>query len=205
MDHNGPLQARRSRKIGRQEWATIKSRHATGESLARIARAYQCTAPAIRCIVRQEAQLDPSASPPKDEERPPPAARKPAGDNAGQPQAAAAPGSRMARFNPELREVMGAQIAHFPCCVRRGAGFTGRREMRPASRCGRSADTGGCAHQDRAGVRVRLVSPGATPTRPRRRGGNGEPAVGHGHRVPGAWKATVCGGGSRCVAPCRLH
>ena len=113
MDDNGPLQARRSRKIGRQEWATIKSRHATGESLASIARAYQCTAPAIRYIVRQDAPLDPSASPPKDEERLSPAARKPAEDSAGHPQAAAAPSSRVARFNPELREVMAAQIAHF--------------------------------------------------------------------------------------------
>ncbi len=113
MDDNGPLQARQPRKIARQEWAAIKSRHATGESLASIARAYQCTAPAIRYIVRQNVKLDPSASPPKDEERLPPPARRPAGDNAGQWPVAAVPGPQAAGFNPELRETIAAQIAHF--------------------------------------------------------------------------------------------
>jgi hypothetical protein len=41
-------------KIPRTEWGAIAARHATGESLARIARDYACTAPAIRYIVRQE-------------------------------------------------------------------------------------------------------------------------------------------------------
>jgi transposase-like protein len=41
-------------KIPRTEWGAIAARHATGESLARIARDYDCTAPAIRYIVRQE-------------------------------------------------------------------------------------------------------------------------------------------------------
>lgn len=113
MDDNGPLQARRSRKIARQEWAAIKSRHATGESLASIARAYQCTAPAIRYIVRQDAKRVPAASPPQDDERLPLPAREPADDNAGRRPAAAVPSSQAAGFTPELREVMAVQIAHF--------------------------------------------------------------------------------------------
>jgi hypothetical protein len=41
------------RKISRDEWDRITSRHATGESLARIAHDYQCTAPAIRYIIQK--------------------------------------------------------------------------------------------------------------------------------------------------------
>ena len=82
MNDNRLLQARRSRKIARQEWAAIKLRHATGESLASIARTYQCTAPAIRYIVRQDAKPDLTTSPPKDDERLPPPAPRSVGDNA---------------------------------------------------------------------------------------------------------------------------
>lgn len=110
MDNNRPRQAR---KIARQEWAAIKSRHATGESLASIARAYQCTAPAIRYIVRQNVKLDPSAFLPKDEEGLPPPAHRPAGDNGGRQPAAAVPGPQAVGFNPELREAVAAQIAYF--------------------------------------------------------------------------------------------
>ena len=49
--------ARSRGKIPRAEWAAIAARHATGETLASIARDYNCTAPAIRYIVRQEAAL----------------------------------------------------------------------------------------------------------------------------------------------------
>ena len=41
------------RKIDRDEWPAIIARHATGESLASIARAYGYTPPAIRYVVRQ--------------------------------------------------------------------------------------------------------------------------------------------------------
>jgi transposase-like protein len=41
------------RKIPHEEWSTIASRYSGGESLASIARAYHCTAPAVRYIVRQ--------------------------------------------------------------------------------------------------------------------------------------------------------
>jgi transposase-like protein len=40
-------------KIARTEWSNIANRHASGESLAAIARSYGCTAPAIRYIVRR--------------------------------------------------------------------------------------------------------------------------------------------------------
>lgn len=42
------------RKIPRYEWPAIVERYGQGESLASIARAYSCTAPAIRYIVRRE-------------------------------------------------------------------------------------------------------------------------------------------------------
>jgi hypothetical protein len=40
-------------KIPRSEWSVIVGRRAAGESLARIARDYDCSAPAIRYIVEQ--------------------------------------------------------------------------------------------------------------------------------------------------------
>lgn len=49
---------RQQRKIERNEWPTIVARYAGGESLASIARAYSCTAPAIRYIVRQAQAAD---------------------------------------------------------------------------------------------------------------------------------------------------
>jgi len=42
------------RKIPREEWGAIVARHMGGESLASIARAYNCTPPAIGYIVRQD-------------------------------------------------------------------------------------------------------------------------------------------------------
>jgi hypothetical protein len=45
------------RKISRSEWSAIGARHATGESLASIARHYRCTAPAIRYILNTERRL----------------------------------------------------------------------------------------------------------------------------------------------------
>lgn len=40
-------------KIAHSEWPKIAARVATGEPLAAVARSYQCTAPAIRYIVRR--------------------------------------------------------------------------------------------------------------------------------------------------------
>ncbi|HUZ34062.1 MAG TPA: hypothetical protein VMV19_18440 [Xanthobacteraceae bacterium] len=40
-------------KIAHSEWPKIAARVGTGESLAAVARSYQCTAPAIRYIVRR--------------------------------------------------------------------------------------------------------------------------------------------------------
>lgn len=48
---------RPQRKIARTEWKVIAGRYAGGESLARIARDYRCTAPAIRYVVQQAAKL----------------------------------------------------------------------------------------------------------------------------------------------------
>lgn len=51
---------RQQRKISRDEWAAISARHAQGESLASIGRAYDCTAPAIRYILRQAGKPGPA-------------------------------------------------------------------------------------------------------------------------------------------------
>ena len=40
-------------KIRREEWPNIAERFRKGESLAEIARSYECTAPAIRYIIRR--------------------------------------------------------------------------------------------------------------------------------------------------------
>ena len=47
------------RKIPRDEWSTIAARYSKGESLASIARTYNCTAPAVRYIVRQVRTREP--------------------------------------------------------------------------------------------------------------------------------------------------
>lgn len=46
---------RQKGKISPSEWPTIVARHRSGESLASIARAYGCTAPAIAYIVKRSA------------------------------------------------------------------------------------------------------------------------------------------------------
>jgi hypothetical protein len=64
---------RPQRKIARTEWPAIAARYAAGESLARIARDYQCTAPAIRYVVQQAAKLGlkpENKSPDRDASRP---------------------------------------------------------------------------------------------------------------------------------------
>jgi transposase-like protein len=45
--------SREKGKIPHSEWTAIRARHASGESLASIARQYDCTAPAIRYILRR--------------------------------------------------------------------------------------------------------------------------------------------------------
>ncbi|HWL20532.1 MAG TPA: hypothetical protein VNS33_12745 [Bradyrhizobium sp.] len=44
-------------KIANSEWPSIVRRHLDGESIASIARSYNCTAPAIRYIVRRSAAV----------------------------------------------------------------------------------------------------------------------------------------------------
>ena len=73
MLENTPTPVLHRRKIPRSEWGAIVMRHASGESLVSIARDYNCTAPAIGYIVRQERRWD--ATPEAGEEsdsRPPP-------------------------------------------------------------------------------------------------------------------------------------
>jgi transposase-like protein len=51
---NGTDEKRGSqRKISRDEWDNITNRYEMGESLARIGREYNCTAPAIRYIIQK--------------------------------------------------------------------------------------------------------------------------------------------------------
>lgn len=49
-------------KIPREEWSRIVDRFRKGETLAGIARRYQCTAPAIRYIVQRSDKLSGSAA-----------------------------------------------------------------------------------------------------------------------------------------------
>lgn len=97
------------RKIPREEWPSIVARRAKGESLASIARAYRCTAPAIRYVVGIE---NPSAGS---------AAR-----SAGRPRAGASPHlggetqqGRQTRsedreaFNTGLRDTVTVDISAF--------------------------------------------------------------------------------------------
>jgi hypothetical protein len=92
-------------KIPRTEWGAIAARHATGESLARIARDYACTAPAIRYIVQQENASAANAEPSR---RGPPEDR-----GAGsQPAAPAAAGSETG-LDFRLREAITVEISAF--------------------------------------------------------------------------------------------
>jgi hypothetical protein len=59
-------------KISATEWPSIAARHRRGESLASIARAYSCTAPAIAYIVKRSASGETAstgAEPPRAEAR----------------------------------------------------------------------------------------------------------------------------------------
>jgi len=57
MAEAAAMAQRPQRKIARTEWKVIAGRYAAGESLARIARDYGCTAPAIRYVVQQASKL----------------------------------------------------------------------------------------------------------------------------------------------------
>jgi transposase-like protein len=52
-------------KISRDEWPVIVARYERGETIAQIGREYNCTAPAIRYIIRRTAELsaDPGPKP----------------------------------------------------------------------------------------------------------------------------------------------
>jgi transposase-like protein len=50
-------------KIANTEWPSIVERYLNGETIANIARSYDCTAPAIRYIVRRSAAFSPMDQP----------------------------------------------------------------------------------------------------------------------------------------------
>ena len=113
------------RKIDHGELPAIIARHSTGESLASIARAYGCTPPAIRYIVRQERKseahgeddhADAASASIGHEEEPgrlhansvsllPPA--RPVGFSATRPDV----GSRKEGFDSSLREAMTLEVS----------------------------------------------------------------------------------------------
>jgi hypothetical protein len=95
-------------KIPRTEWRAIATRHARGESLARIARDYSCTAPAIRYIVQQENASATESELPHQGSQDPQAEREPE----GQPAGSGSPGVPT-RFDFRLREAMTIEISAF--------------------------------------------------------------------------------------------
>ena len=118
------------RKIPREEWSAIVARRASGESLASIARAYNCTPPAIRYIVRQETkseaqgeddQMDTVSSPSDGGEHEGEAGRSPTLPLSQGPRSRAGEGSgtrseaelRKDRFNFSLREAMTLEVSAF--------------------------------------------------------------------------------------------
>jgi hypothetical protein len=54
-------------KIARQEWPKILARYNSGETIAQISRAYGCTAPAIRYIIKRTGSLKERAEGPPSE------------------------------------------------------------------------------------------------------------------------------------------
>jgi|SwirhisoilCB3_FD_contig_91_536500_length_881_multi_3_in_0_out_0_1 hypothetical protein len=103
-------------KIPHLEWEAIARRHAAGEALTSIARAYGCTAPAIRYIVRRQGALQIGAPEIHGSEA---AARGEAGlsEGAGRGAREAASGAHerdgMRTLSTELRERVGGDIAGF--------------------------------------------------------------------------------------------
>ena len=82
-----------------QEWPSIAARHQQGESLASIARAYGCTAPAISYILRRLATSERQRGVPAPE---PPVARLRVLEGTGEK-----------RLDPQLRERVHSDISAF--------------------------------------------------------------------------------------------
>lgn len=87
---------RQKGKIAATEWPAIAARHRSGESLASIARAYGCTAPAIAYILKRTAAA---------------AAPKPSIAAKGTAPAAQTEGGTA--FDPQLRERVNSDVAAF--------------------------------------------------------------------------------------------
>jgi hypothetical protein len=111
-------------KIPHHEWEAIARRHAAGEALTSIARAYGCTAPAIRYIVRRQGALqigapDTHSSEAASARAQSVLARGDAGlsDGSGRGTREAASGAHerddMQTLSTELRERVGGDIAGF--------------------------------------------------------------------------------------------
>lgn len=100
---------RQKGKISREEWPAILARSLEGESLASIARRYNCTAPAIRYIVRRAAsqRMDHPGAPGVAKLSSTAGAR-PASDRAG-----AARHAPVAPLDPAVRDRVTSDIASF--------------------------------------------------------------------------------------------
>jgi hypothetical protein len=100
------------RKISRFEWTAIADRHHQGESFASIARAYNCTPPAIRYIVRRESQLRGGEA----VEVPPSTRSRPSAASRSGRTAAAGPSRQMlptTGLNVGLRDSTTGEVANF--------------------------------------------------------------------------------------------
>lgn len=98
-------------KIPHTEWPAIRSRHAAGESLASIARHYDCTGPAIRYIINRleggdQHDIDQPPADTSQDDRP--AAIMAPSPPAGRPAAQRAP-----IIDPDLRRRVSSEIASF--------------------------------------------------------------------------------------------
>jgi len=107
-------------KIPHAEWSAIRTRHAAGESLASIARDYDCTGPAIRYIINRSPdgeQAAPAAAPRVESGPSSPASPSPSSSPPARPvPQAPAPADRRpvaSPIDPDLRWRVSRDIASF--------------------------------------------------------------------------------------------
>lgn len=108
-------------KIPRSEWAKILAKYNSGETIASIGRAYGCTAPAIRYIVKRSGMLkseagrrSPSDAPEISRERATKWDNRPfAGDGAGRPFGRGKTVATTQIISEDLRKRLSSDIASF--------------------------------------------------------------------------------------------